>query len=267
MATKEGIVTVKDGRKYKTLVTDVGNAKIANAALNGEKVNITTAVVGDGGGFYYVPTSDMTALVNEVWRGEIANKEINPNSANMVDVKIFLDGTVGGFTVREIGLLDTDGDLIAICNTPDTEKVVILDGIAATLTLIMHVVFTNVDVVEFKVDPSVDTVSAAEMEAAIKKHNEDQNAHGGAFPIFAGVEEPETDGPFLWLKVIEPDDGGDPDPEPGQEPDAQNVLLDIQNRHEGSALYAVVDEEQKSVENAEKTEPGPDEEPVKIKIN
>lgn len=175
----ETVLTVKDSRKYKTLVTDKGNAKIALAVLNGEKVNVTTAVVGDGGGMYYSPTPDMTALKHEVWRGEIANKEINAASANMVDVKIVLDGSVGGFTVREIGLLDADGDLIAICNTPDTEKAVILDGIAATLTLIMHVVFTNVDAVEFQIDPSVDKISAEEMDAAIQKHNADPNAHGG----------------------------------------------------------------------------------------
>lgn len=262
----EGIVTVKDSRKYKTLVTDIGNAKIANAALNGEKVNIVAAAVGDGGGAYYVPTSDMTALVNEVWRGDIANKEINAASANMIDVKIVLDGTVGGFTVREIGLLDTDGDLIAVCNTPDTEKAVILDGIAATLTLIMHVVFTNVDVVEFTVDPSVDNVSAAEMEAAIKKHNEDPTAHGGAFPIYAGTEEPEVEGPFLWLKVIQQDDP-DPRPDP-EEPDTQAVRLDIQDYRKGSDLYVEIDEETKSVENAKKTDPETpaDDEPLKIRL-
>lgn len=259
----EEIVAVKDSRKYKTLVTDVGNAKIALAALKGEKVNVTTAAVGDGGGAYYVPTPDMTALKNEVWRGDIANKEINAASANMVDVKIVLDGTVGGFTVREIGLIDADGDLIAICNTPDTEKAVILDGIAATLTLIMHVVFTNVDVVEFTVDPSVDNVSAADMEAAFEKHNADQNAHGGAFPIYAGTEEPGAEGPFLWLKVIKPNED---DPEPHPDPETENVLLDIQNYHEGSDLYAVVDEETKSVENAQKTTAATDEEPVVIKL-
>lgn len=262
----EEVVVVKDERKYKTIVTDIGNAKIAAAALNGEKVNITTAVVTDGGGVYFTPTADMTAIENEVWRGEIANKEINAASANMIDAKIVLDGTVGGFTARGIGLLDADGDLIAVCNMPDTEKAVIQDGAAATLTLIMHVVFTNVDVVEFTVDPSVDNVSAAEMKAAIQKHNEDPTAHGGAFPIYAGTEEPEAEGPFLWLKVIKPNEDEPDHPNP-DDPEAENVLLDIQNYHEGSALYAVVDDKTKSVENAEQDQQGAGEEPVKIKIN
>lgn len=257
----ETVITVKDSRKYKTLVTDKGNAKIALAVLNGEKINVTTAVVGDGGGTYYSPTPDMTALKHEVWRGDIANKEINAASANMVDVKIVLDGSVGGFTVREIGLLDADGDLIAICNTPDTEKAVILDGIAATLTLIMHVVFTNVDAVEFQIDPSVDNISAADMEAAIKKHNADPNAHGGAFPIYAGVEKPESNGSFLWLQVIRQDGDSITPEEPGE---VDAVTLDIQPYHKGGDLYVEIDNETKSVENAERQTA--DEEPLKIKL-
>lgn len=168
----EKIVVTKDERKYKTLITDIGNEKIAKAALIGEKVDVVTAVVTDGGGQYFVPTADMTELPNEVWRGAIASKEINAASQNMIDVRIFLDGTVGGFTARGIGLFDADGDLIAVCNMPDTEKAVIVDGIAATLTLIMHIVVTHVDALDFKIDPSVDTISSAELEAAIQKNND-----------------------------------------------------------------------------------------------
>lgn len=259
----ETIITVKDSRKYKTLVTDKGNAKIALAVLQGEKINVTTAVVGDGGGAYYSPTPDMTALKHEVWRGEIANQEINAASPNMVDVKIILDGSVGGFTVREIGLLDADGDLIAICNTPDTEKAVILDGIAATLTLMMHIVFTNVDVVEFQINPSVDNISAAELEAAIEKHNTDPDAHGSAFPIYAGTEQPQCSGSFLWLKVIRQDSEPTPPEESG---DTETVTLDIQPYRKGGDLYVEIDEETKSVENAERQTQTADEEPLKIKL-
>lgn len=176
------VATTRESHKYKTLVTYTGQAKIAAAALNGTKVNITTAVVGDGGGTYYAPTADMTELKNEVWRGEIANKKINSASANMIDVKVVLDGTVGGWTIREAGLIDEDGDLIAICNLPDTEKAVILDGVASALTILLHVVFTNVDVVTFAVDPSVDHVTAHELDSVIQSHNDDQNAHADLLP-------------------------------------------------------------------------------------
>ena len=156
----ENVVVTKQDRKYKTLVTDIGKEKMTNAILNGKKVNVVMAAVGDGGGSYYLPTADMTALVHEVWRGAIASKEINSKSSNMVDVKFVLPGTVGGFTAREASLIDDEGDMIAVCNLPDTEKAAIEDGIAAALTILMHIVMTNSDALTFTLDPTTDTASA-----------------------------------------------------------------------------------------------------------
>lgn len=157
-------------QKYKTIVTDIGRAKIAAAALHGTQVNVVEAAVGDGGGAYYLPTEDMTALHREVWRGDIADKQINASNPNMLDVKIMVDGAVGGFTIRELGIFDDVGDLIAVCNTPDTEKALIMDGAAATLTLIMHIVFSNAETLEFTINPTVNAVTQEELEAAIALH-------------------------------------------------------------------------------------------------
>ena len=161
----ENVVVTKQDRKYKTLVTDIGKEKMTNAILNGKKVNVVMAAggaaAGDGGGSYYLPTADMTALVHEVWRGAIASKEINSKSSNMVDVKFVLPGTVGGFTAREAALIDDEGDMIAVCNLPDTEKAAIEDGIAAALTILMHIVMTNSDALAFTLDPTTDTARAA----------------------------------------------------------------------------------------------------------
>ena len=162
------IITTNDS-KYKTIVTDVANEKFAKYTIGGPKVNIVTAVVGDGNGAYYMPTPDMTEIKNEVWRGKIAKQEINALSKNMVDVKIILDGNVGGFTVREVGLLDEEGDLIAICNFPATPKALILEGVPSKLVILVHVLFTNVDAVQFNVDPSIDHVTLEDLEAALEK--------------------------------------------------------------------------------------------------
>lgn len=158
----------ENGREYKTLLTAIGKNKIAAAVQGGGKVNITQAAVGDGGGNYYTPTADMTALIREVWRGDIAGKWINQKSANMVDVKVILPADVGGFTVREAALFDEYGNMIAICNIPDTEKAVITTGAAGTLTIVMHIVLTDADVVEFTIDPLLDVVTAADLEIALE---------------------------------------------------------------------------------------------------
>ena len=166
---KETVVATRDSRKYKTIVTDLGKEKIASATIEGAKVNMVTVVVGDGGGTYYIPTADMTELRGERWRGNIAQKRINPDYPNMIRAVIPRD--VGGFTVREVGVLDDKGDLIAVCNTPDTEKAVILEGIAATLTIVMRIVFTDSAMVEFVVDPTVDPVPREEFDELQEAHH------------------------------------------------------------------------------------------------
>lgn len=193
----ENVVISKQNRRYKTLVTDVGNQKMMDAVLNGTKVNVVTAAVGDGGGSYYTPTADMTALVNEVWRGAIASKEVNAKSPNMLDVKVVLPGNVGGFTVRECAIFDSEGDMIAVCNIPDTEKAIIEDGISAALTILMHIVMTNSDALTFTLDPTIDTASVIKAAVTIASEawqqvepEEDAGSEiegGGTYPFCAEV--------------------------------------------------------------------------------
>ena len=146
-------------RTYGTVVTSAGLALVTAATMRGEKVKLKYLAVGDGGGQYYQPSADMTALKNEKWRGEVNSVQINPDSPNMIDIVAVIPATVGGFTIREMSV-QTEGDdvMFAVCNTPDTEKAVILEGIAATLTLIMHIVVVDTTVLEFAIDPTLDPV-------------------------------------------------------------------------------------------------------------
>lgn len=93
-------------RAYGTLVTDCGIQLIAAAVMEGKKINITDLAVGDGGGSYYKPNSTMTALKGEKWRGKVNRVEINEKSPNMIDVVAVIPSDVGGWTIREMGVLD-----------------------------------------------------------------------------------------------------------------------------------------------------------------
>ena len=130
-------------KNYGTVITTAGAALIAKCILNGGKVNIKTAAAGDGGGEYYEPTVAQTALRGKKWEGDVASAAVSTTNANMIDVKITIDDSVGGFTIREMGLFDDDGTLIAICNTPDTEKVSTDGGVSGKLTMIMHIVVAD----------------------------------------------------------------------------------------------------------------------------
>lgn len=168
---------MQDERKYKSLPTTIGLNLIAAAVEGGGTVNITHAAVGDGGGEYYVPTPDMTELRGETWRGSIAGKWINEVSPNMIDVKVIIPATVGGFTVREAALFDGDGNMVVVSNIPDVEKAIIENGATGTLTIVIHVLVTHGEVLEFKIDPMLDVMTQADVDREIGKHDKDPKAH------------------------------------------------------------------------------------------
>ena len=163
--------------EYYSILTAIGTAAVANAAVLGEKVNLTQFAVGDGGGSYYRPTKDMTALKGEKWRGEINDYAIDSLNPDLIRVKGVIPGAVGGFTIREMGIFDSQGRLIAIANTPDSVKITTDSGAVKEMELVMELLVSNADVVKIEVNP---TVSIATKED-IEKHNISNTAHKALF--------------------------------------------------------------------------------------
>lgn len=159
--------------KYYSLVTDIGTAAIVNAALTGEKVDITDFVVGDGGGSYYQPTANMTKLHNKTWQGKVTAVEPVPGQPNLLRIKAVIPSSVGGFTIREMGALNRTGQLITVSNTPDMQKVVIADGVSSELQTVIEIAVSNAEVVNFTVDPTV--IIATKQD--IMTHAAEQNTH------------------------------------------------------------------------------------------
>lgn len=164
-------------RTYGTLVTDAGVALITTAAMEGKKINITQLAVGDGGGAYYQPITSMTELKNEKWRGVINSVSINEQSPNMIDVVAVIPSGVGGWTIREMSIFTDTGVMIAICNTPDTEKVSITSGASGEIELNMHIEISNTGVISFVIDPTVITATKKDIET----HNTSAKAHEAQF--------------------------------------------------------------------------------------
>ena len=152
-------------KKYCSIVTDIGEQLMTQAIAEGKKVNISKIAVGDGEGSYYKPSATQTKLKNELWRGDINSCEISSDSQNIIVTKAIIPGEIGGFTIREMGVFDPDGHMIAVGNTPATPKVTIRDGIINEMSLLMEIVLVNVDAVELLIDPNVVTATKAELEA------------------------------------------------------------------------------------------------------
>lgn len=159
--------------QYYTIATEIGTAAASNAFLTGTKVNITTFVVGDGGGIEYAPTPDMTELRSEVWRGVVSHAEIDPDSPNVINYTALLPSTVGGFVMREMGIVDDQGRLIGIGNMASTPKIRFDQGISDEIELTFSLTISSPEAMEWKVDPTVILATKADIAA----HNLSVESH------------------------------------------------------------------------------------------
>lgn len=140
---------------YFTILTDIGKAKLANATALGQTVNLTQIAVGDGNGTAVTPTQAMTDLVNQVWIGNVSDLRIDEAQNNWIVAESYIASDIGGFTVREVGLFDDVGDLIAVGNYPDSYKPVFASGAAKDMLLRIIIEVSNADTVELLIDPAI----------------------------------------------------------------------------------------------------------------
>ncbi|WP_052719389.1 phage tail-collar fiber domain-containing protein [Halomonas sp. HG01] len=141
--------------QFYTLLTDTGQDKMANAVALGGTIEITELAVGDGNGNLPTPDSSATALVNEVRRAPINASQTDPDNPSWIVVEQVLPPDVGGWTIREIGVYDVDGDLIGIGNYPETYKPVLAEGSSRTQTVRFVLEVSDTSAVTLKVDPAV----------------------------------------------------------------------------------------------------------------
>lgn len=141
--------------QFYTILTNKGKAKIANATLLNSNVTLTTLKVGDGNGAYYNPTEEQTDLKNVVHTCQVGSISIDKKNPNWVVVETIIPGSVGGFIIREIGLFDTEGDMIAVGKYPETYKPVVANGASKDLNVRTIFEVSNAENVTLNINPSV----------------------------------------------------------------------------------------------------------------
>ncbi|MGT3339472.1 phage tail-collar fiber domain-containing protein [Yersinia enterocolitica] len=141
--------------KYFAILTNQGAARLANAAALGTTLKITHMSVGDGGGKAVTPNPEQTTLINEVRRGTVNMLSIDPQNINQIIVEQVIPENEGGWFIREIGLFDSEGMLIAVANCPETYKPLLQEGSGRTQTIRMILIVSSANAVELKIDPSV----------------------------------------------------------------------------------------------------------------
>ncbi|EKA0009329.1 phage tail protein [Salmonella enterica] len=141
--------------KYYAVLTNVGAAKLANATALGAQVEITQMAVGDGNGALPTPNPAQTALIHELRRAPLNSLSIDPNNANQIIAEQVIPEDVGGWWIREIGLFDKDGDMIAVANCAETYKPQLQEGSGRVQVVRMILIVSSTAAVTLKIDPSV----------------------------------------------------------------------------------------------------------------
>lgn len=141
--------------QFYTILTNVGKAKIANATLLNSNLTLKTLKVGDGNGTYYNPTEDQEDLKNTVHECAIGAIYIDKKNPNWIISETIIPGSVGGFTIREVGLFDAEGDMIAVGKYPETYKPVVANGASKDLNVRTIFEVSNAENVTLNLDPSV----------------------------------------------------------------------------------------------------------------
>ncbi|MCT6437691.1 phage tail protein [Escherichia coli] len=141
--------------KFYTLLTDIGAAKLASAAALGVPVKITHMAVGDGGGTLPAPDAKQTALVNEKRRAALNMLYIDPQNSSQIIAEQVIPENEGGWWIREVGLFDESGALIAVGNCPESYKPQLAEGSGRTQTVRMVLITSSTDNITLKIDPAV----------------------------------------------------------------------------------------------------------------
>ncbi|HDP7471610.1 phage tail protein [Escherichia coli] len=159
--------------KFRTVITTAGAAKLAAAtAPGGRKVNITTMAVGDGGGKLPVPDAGQTGLIHEVWRHTLNKISQDKRNSNYIIAELVIPPEVGGFWMRELGLYDDAGTLIAVANMAESYKPALAEGSGRSQTCRMVIIVSSVASVELTIDTTTVMATQDYVDDKIAEHEQ-----------------------------------------------------------------------------------------------
>lgn len=164
---------------YFAILTDAGQAKMANALALGVPLKITHMAVGDGNGQPVTPNAAQTALFRERRRAPINTLFQDPTNQSQLVAEQIIPEDVGDWWIREAGVFSEDGTLIAIANTPDTYKPLLSSGAGRTQVIRIVLIVSDTSAVELKIDPAVVLATRKYVDDVMKAHKESRDHPAG----------------------------------------------------------------------------------------
>lgn len=180
--------------KYYAILTNQGAARLANATMLGSKLNLTQMAVGDANGVLPTPDPAQTKLINQKRIAPLNLLSVDPNNQSQIIAEQIIPENEGGFWIREIGLYDDEGVLIAVANCPETYKPQLQEGSGRTQTIRMILVVSNTEAITLKIDPSVVLATRQYVDQQIEVHEQSRRhpsaslTEKGFVRLYSGVE-------------------------------------------------------------------------------
>ncbi len=159
-------------QKYKAVLTKIGAAKIAAATAGGTKINLTHMAVGDGGGSLPTPDPSQTKLIAEKHCAALNKVIVDPKHKNYLVAELVIPPEVGGFWMRELGLYDDTGALIAVSNMAESYKPLLSEGSGRAQTLRMVVIVSDMDTVNLLIDSSTVLATQEYVDDKLLEHEQ-----------------------------------------------------------------------------------------------
>ncbi|WP_048339397.1 phage tail protein, partial [Enterobacter kobei] len=161
--------------KYFAILTNQGAARLANAAALGTKLNLTQMAVGDANGVLPTPDPAQTKLINQKRIAPLNLLTVDPANTSQIIAEQIIPENEGGFWIREIGLYDDDGILIAVANCPETYKPELQEGSGRTQTIRMILIVSSTSAITLKIDPSVVLATRQYVDSQLRAHEQSRN--------------------------------------------------------------------------------------------
>lgn len=140
---------------YKCIHTAAGLALMTQAEATGSQIRLTHMAVGDGNGNPVTPSEGMTNLVRERFRAPVNRVWQDPNISNKFSAELIVPASAAGFTLREVGVFDSNGTLFVVGNLPDTYKPNASEGSFSDTVIRVDFMVSNASVVQIIADPNV----------------------------------------------------------------------------------------------------------------
>jgi len=180
--------------QFMAILTAVGEAKQANATALGVPWVISSLGVGDANGTEPQPDRNQTALIFERRRAPLNQLSIDPNNSSIIVAEQVIPEDVGGWWIREIGLYDDAGDLVAVANCPPTYKPELAQGSGRTQVVRLNILVSSTASIQLKIDPSV--------VLATRKYVDDLTVRAGQAEAEAGTENTKIMTPLrVWQAI------------------------------------------------------------------